>query len=120
MTVVGDESLDVHGWGERIEWNTTRIDHAHAVSTDKPQPSVRCLGDLRNVVSTGRSAPDSVAHVEDSRVDPPRGEWVLFDCRNPGIQFGPRDLQEPARRVQPQGPGVVMNSPVNRVAGQAV
>ena len=44
----------------------------------------------------------------------------MLRAGDPRVQFGPRDAKDPAGRVHPQRPTVVLHGPVDRVAGQAV
>ena len=51
---------------------------------------------------------------------PNRGFSPVPRVGDPGVQFGPSDAHEPAVRVHPQQAIVVLDRPMNRVAGQTI
>src|SRR5215510_6106080 len=91
----------------------TRIDDADAVSSQKPQSSVRGLRDLRGVeIYRHRAEPDPVGAVEDSGLE--------RDSRigSPRLEIGSRNAHEPAGRVQPDRPEVIVHEPMNASQGR--
>src|SRR5215470_4467972 len=97
-----------------------RIDDAHAVQARDPQLAVGRPRDLRSVAARNRAAPDPIGVVENRGLDCPPRIFVSVYCGGPPVHFRAWDANQPAGHVQPQGMIVVLDRPMNRIAGQSV
>src|SRR5262249_15459264 len=116
----GGDLLCLYRLGKRVDRNVKRIEHARAVLRHEPQPSILRLRDLRNIASGVVAEPDAVGAVENGRLETPTGLFAPLRRGGPGVQLGAGDAHQAAGHVQPERAGVVLDSPVNGVAGQPV